>query len=245
MSPTRPSPRPSRARRRARVLLGAAAGLTLAVGAPLAASAHIHVTPSSAAADSPTTLTFAFSHGCEDSPTTGIVVDIPDGVTNVVPVAAGGWTIERTLADNGTVTAVAFTAETPVESGLKGEVALDVRFDAALAETDVAFPVTQECVTGSTAWTQIAAEGEDEPESPAPVVSVGAVAPEGDHHSGGDASTTGHEGGHADDAEASPTGSADTAGGTDVAALWLGGGGLALGAAALVVALAALRRRRV
>lgn len=224
------------ARRGTRVLVGAAAGVALAVGAPLAASAHIHVTPDSSWAEASTTLTFSFSHGCEDFPTTALIIDIPDGVEGVVPVAQAGWSIERTLAPNGTVTRVVYTAQTPVEGGIKGEVSMDARFTADLAESSVAFPVTQECTTGSTAWTEVAADGEEEPESPAPVVAVGAVAEdEGHGHGAGDADAATHE-----DAAAA----ADSASPSATTALWLGAGGLALGAAALVVAVSALVRRR-
>ncbi len=229
-------------RRRTRLLLGAAAGLALALGAPVAASAHIHVTPDAAAADAATTLTFSFSHGCDDSPTTAITVDMPEGVTNVVPIAAAGWGIQRDFAANGTVTRVVYTAAVPIESGLKGEVAMEVRFPAEAADTAVAFPVTQDCVAGSTAWTQVAADGEDEPESPAPTVAVGAVAAEGAGHGGGREESSASDESVDDGAD---TAAADGTGApVQTVAVWLGGAGLAVGAAALVVAVAALRRRR-
>jgi uncharacterized protein YcnI len=229
-------------RTRARLAAGVLAGVALAVAAPLAASAHIHVTPEDASADANTTLTFSFSHGCEDSPTTALVIDIPEGVTNVVPVADAGWTIARDIAENGTVTRVTFTAEAPIESGVKGEVSLDARFAAELADTDVPIPVTQECVTGTTAWTEVAAEGAAEPESPAPVVAVGAVAAEEEGHGG---ASNEHESGdaeHAETTDAAASAASDPAG--DPTALWLGGAGLALGVIALGVAIAALVRRR-
>jgi len=223
-------------RRRARVLVGALAGVALAVGAPLAASAHIHVTPDASSAETATTLTFSFSHGCEDSPTTSLIVDIPDGVTNVVPVASAEWSIDRATSETGAVTQVVYTAVAPIENGIKGEVSMDARFSAELADSTVAFPVTQQCATGSTAWTEIAAEGEEEPESPAPVVAVGAVAEEDAHGHGGGAADTAHDNAaHSATAESSPAGTV---------AVWLGAGGLTLGAAALVVAVSALRRRR-
>jgi periplasmic copper chaperone A len=232
MSTTRPRPR------RARLLTGVLAGAVLAVAAPVAASAHIHVTPTESAAAAATTLAFSFSHGCEESPTTALVIDIPEGVTNVVPVAQGGWSIERDTASNGTVSRVTFRADTPVDNGIRGEVALDLRFAEELADTDVAFPVTQVCADTETAWTQVAADGEAEPESPAPLVAVGAVAEEGDGHDGAGAAH--HDGSPSATADSTPSAAAST----DGAALWLGGTGLALGAAALVVALFALRRRR-
>jgi periplasmic copper chaperone A len=229
---TSPSRTPSRARRRTRILLGTLAGTALAVGAPLAASAHIHVTPHASATGETATLAFSFSHGCEDSPTTALSIDIPEGVTNVVPVAQAGWDIDRTLADNGTVQRVVFTSATPIEGGIKGEVEMDVRFDDALAGTDVAFPVTQECVDGATAWTEVAEDGEAEPELPAPLVAVEAGTGSDDEHAA-------HDTGGGTEAAAAVEPVTPVA----QAALWAGGGGLVLGAAALAVALTGRRRR--
>ncbi|RKT33743.1 uncharacterized protein YcnI [Microbacterium sp. AG1240] len=225
---------------RTRILAGVVLGAALAVAVPLAASAHVHVTPENASADASTSLTFSFSHGCDESPTTSMIIDIPEGVTNVVPVADANWTIERDVADNGTVSRVTYSAVAPVENGIKGEVSLDARFGAELAETDVAFPVTQVCVTGQTAWTEVAAEGADEPESPAPIVSVGAVSAGGDEHAGHGATADHDSADAANAADAAPAASLRA----DPTALWLGGAGLALGAIALIIAVTALVRRR-
>lgn len=223
-------------RRRAPILVGVLAGAVLAVAAPLAASAHVHVTPENAAAGATSTLTFSFSHGCDDSPTTALVVDIPEGVTHVVPVFDAGWTIASEVAGNGAITRVTFTAATPIDNGVKGEVRLDARFAEELADSEVPFPVTQQCVVGETAWIDVAADGEEEPESPAPLVAVGAVAAEAEHgHS--DSESTG-----LDAAASSET--ADASAPADPTALWIGGAGLGLGALALVVAITALVRRR-
>lgn len=230
-------------RTRRTVLIGAVTGVALAVGAPLAASAHVHVDPGTASAGATETLTFAFSHGCDGSPTTALVIDIPEGVGNATPVVQGGWTISRELGANGVPTQVTFTSDTPVEDGLKATVALDALFDESAADTSVAFPVTQVCVDGETAWTEFAEEGQDphDLESPAPVVEVGAVAAEGDGH--GDAAEgddhADHEDAAADDATAAS--SSDAA---DPVARWLAAGGLVAGIAALVVVLLRGRSRK-
>lgn len=228
-STTRPLPR------RTRLALGVAAGAALAIAIPAAASAHIHVTPEDASAGSTSTLAFSFSHGCEDSPTTALVFDIPDGVGNVSPVVQGGWSIERETAPDGTPSRVTFTSDAPIESGLKASVSMDMLFDSSTAGTPIAFPVTQQCLVGTHAWTHIATDGEDASglDSPAPVVSVGAVAVATGHghaesHSTADAAGEAHA-----EAPASAT--------TDVVARWLAGGALLAGFAALVVSV--LRRR--
>ena len=231
----------SRFRRTRRLALGATAGLALALAAPLAASAHVHVDPGTASAGGTQTLTFSFSHGCDDSPTTSLAIDIPDGVANATPVVQGGWTISRELGTDGVPTRVVYTADTPVENGLKASVSMDVLFAEDAAGTAVAFPVTQTCVTGETAWTEIAEDGEDphDLDAPAPVVEVGAAGDEatGDHGSGAAGDHDGHE--STDDTDASAEASAPSA---DPVARWLAAGGLVAGIAALVVVL--VRRRK-
>ena len=119
---------------------------------------------------------------------------------------------------------------------MAASVALDVIFSSSAANTSVAFPVLQTCETGSTDWSEVAAEGqtEDDLTSPAPVVAVGAVSTaSGDHEH---ASTT--DG----DADAHAATTAAAASDADPVARWLSGGALAAAIAALVVAL--VRRRR-
>jgi len=217
------------------VALGA--GLALALGAPLAASAHVHVDPETAAAGATETITFSFAHGCDGSPTTSLAIDIPDGVANATPVVQGGWTITRELGSNGVPTRVVYTPDTPVEDGLKASVAMDVLFAESAADSALAFPVTQTCAVGETAWTQIAADDQDpeELDAPAPVVTVGAVA---------DAdAAAGHHGGGSDAAADEDTAAAASTDPADPVARWLAAGGLVAGVAALIVVLVRGRRR--
>lgn len=225
------------------VVLGAAAGLALVLGVPLAASAHVHVDPGAAPAGATETLTFAFSHGCDGSPTTALVIDIPEGVGNATPVVQGGWTISREAGADGIPTRVTFTADTPVEDHLKATVSMDVLFDESAADTTVAFPIVQTCVEGETAWTEVAEEGQDpeELESPAPAVAVGAAAADEDAHGG---SVAAHDEHASDDAADDTTADAAPAAASDPVARWLAAGGLAAGIAALVVVLVRGRTRR-
>ncbi len=218
------------ARRRARLFAGAIAGAALVVAAPLAASAHVHVTPEESSAGASTRLAFSFSHGCDDSPTTALVFDLPDGIDGVTPVLDGAWTISRVIGDDGIASQVTYTAITPVESGVAASVAMDVIFASSASETSVAFPVRQECVSGVTDWSEVAADGQsdDDLAAPAPLVAVGAVAETDDH-------------GHASD-EADDHADVETSSDADPVARWLAGGALVAGLAALAVAL--LRRRR-
>ncbi|MBU4464288.1 MAG: YcnI family protein [Actinobacteria bacterium] len=229
------------ARRRARLITGITAGALLVLAAPLAASAHVEVNPGTAPAGGTSRLTFSFHHGCDDSPTTALVIDIPAGVGNVMPVVEGGWNIQRTLGPNGVPTQVTFTAAQPIESGLSAAVSMDVLVDTAASGSSLTFPVVQKCVTGSTSWTQIPAAGADEStvEHPAPAISVGPAGAgdedDNDSHSGNDMSMS--------TPEATAVSAASATADADPVARWLGTGGLIAGLAALAVVL--VRRRKV
>ena len=234
-------------RTRACLVVGALAGGALVLAAPLAASAHVHVTPDESAAGTSTRLGFSFSHGCDDSPTTSVVITIPEGVDGVTPVVDGAFTISRELGDDGVPTQVTYTAVTPIESGTSATVSLDVIFASSAANSSVAFPVLQKCVVGETDWSEVATEGqtEDDLASPAPVVAVGAVATDAGHgHGSADASDEDVSGDadHAD-ADASGEAHADGAAQADPVARWLAGGALVAGLAALGVALTGRRKR--
>lgn len=234
-------------RRRARLLAGAVTGTALVLAAPLAASAHVHVSPEESAAGTTTRLGFTFSHGCDDSPTTAVVLTIPDGVDGVTPVLDGAWTITRELGDDGIPTQVTYTAVRPVDSGVSATVSLDVIFASSAAGTSLAFPVRQECAVGETDWAEVAADGqtEDDLAAPAPVVSVGAVAADAGHgHSEATAGTDASDAAAHDDHAGTgvPEAGATTPAAADPVARWLGGGALAAGLAALAVALTSRRR---
>ncbi|MFJ6531702.1 YcnI family protein [Microbacterium sp. NPDC091662] len=209
--------------------LGVLGGAALALAVPAMAGAHVGVSPDELTAGDHGVLTFSFSHGCENSPTTALRITMPEGLASVSPTMDSDWDIQVERGDDGLVSAVTYTAVAPVPTDLRGAVSMGVGLDESTPDT-LAFPVVQQCVEGSTEWTQIAENGEDPHslDAPAPVVSVTAAA----------------AGGHGEHAEsdtaaesASPTADADPLG------VALGAGGLVAGIAALVVAILAYRRR--
>lgn len=210
---------------------GAVTGALLAIAVPAMASAHVTVSPDELAAGDHGVLTFAFSHGCEESPTTSLRITMPDGLASVAPTVDSDWSIDVERGDDGLVSAVTYTAVTPVPNGLRGAVSMGIGLDEDTPET-LAFPVVQTCETGSTEWTQLAEDGEDPHslDAPAPVVHVAAAS--GDHAEHGTA--TGAEDAETDsddDAAADPT------------PVVLGSAGLVAGLAALVVSVMAYRRK--
>ena len=168
----------SAARPRRRRLLALAA-------VPLAASAHVTVTPSGTAAGSYTVLEFAFSHGCEGSPTTALTFDIPESIASVSPTLNPNWTIEK-VADGDRTAQVVYTAVTPVADGYRDTIELSLQLPEDAAGETLAFPVLQTCAEGETNWNELAEEGAQEPESPAPTIVVTEAT--GDEHGHGAAS---------------------------------------------------------
>lgn len=205
-----------------------AAGLVLV--APAAASAHVGVSPDAVEPEGSAVLTFSFTHGCESSPTTALRITMPEGLTSVSPTVDSAWEIAVEHADNGLVSAVTYTATTPISSELRGAASMAVRLgeDAPAA---LAFPVEQQCETGVNEWVEIAEDGADphDLDSPAPVVTV-----TGEAESATDA-------GHGEHSAAEEQ-SADAAASIDPVGTVLGGAGLLAGIAGLIVAVLAYRR---
>ena len=208
-----------------------AGGVFLALGAPLAATAHVGVTPSSTAAGSSTVLTFAFSHGCAESPTTKLTFDIPESIASVSPTLNPNYTIEKIVEGDRTAQVV-YTAITPVEDGFRDTIELSLRLPEDAEGETLAFPVLQTCAEGENDWSEVAEAGEAEPESPAPTIVVTEAT--GDEH--GTATTVSDE--HAESASDVAATTSD-----DTVARVLGIGGLLVGAVGVVLAITARRRR--
>jgi uncharacterized protein YcnI len=158
----------------------------VSVGAMLvdlhAARAHVGVLPGEVPADSYTKLTFSVPHGCDGSATTRLRVSIPQGVVAVKPQVVAGWTID-TITDtyptpvmlNGSpvtsgVTEIAWEGG-PLPDAYLQEFGVSVHVPAAVGAT-LMFPIIQECEEGETAWIEESVDGEEEPEHPAPAITL-------------------------------------------------------------------------
>ncbi|HEY8582327.1 MAG TPA: YcnI family protein [Capillimicrobium sp.] len=162
-----------------------AAALAGALAAPAAAAAHITATPDTAPAEGYSAFTLRVGHGCEDSPTTRLIVRMPDQVLSATPEAVPGWAVttkEGKLAQSydshgETITEgvrqVTWTGG-PLDPHEYLEFGLSVRFGGKPG--DVAeFKTIQICEQGRTAWIQPTVAGQEEPESPAPIVTLTAA----------------------------------------------------------------------
>lgn len=160
------------------------------------ASAHVGVKADTTAAGETSIVTFGFGHGCGESPTTALVIQVPEQFTSATPVFAPGWSIEVEKEEleepiSGShgeeiterTATVTFTADEPIENNIYAMVSLRLSLPEDAAGETIYFPVIQECEDGETGWIEIPQEGEDSHslESPAPALTV--TEPEsGDDH---------------------------------------------------------------
>ncbi len=174
------------------------AGLAALVAVP-AAAAHVTANPSEAPAGGFAMISFRVPHGCEDSPTTSLTVRIPDGTLNVTPQAVPGWKVST---KSGTLATPVESEGETITEGVKevtwngGALApheftdfgISMRLPDKEGET-LWFPVVQRCAQGTTRWIKIPVAGQEEPDTPAPGVTL--VAAEGEHgaSSGADGET--------------------------------------------------------
>ncbi|HEY7979726.1 MAG TPA: YcnI family protein [Rhizomicrobium sp.] len=120
----------------------------LAAAAP--ASAHVTLAQPSAKAGSHSVVTFQVGHGCADSPTTALRIEIPENVTLANPQPKSGWalTIDHTAKH---VSAITWSGGS-LPADEFDEFAVMMKLPAN-AET-VTFPTTQTCAKGAEHWTE-------------------------------------------------------------------------------------------
>ncbi|MET7134630.1 YcnI family protein [Cellulosimicrobium sp. MI9406] len=234
--------------------VGAAALTTgLVVTGAAAASAHVTVTPDTTEAGSYALLTFGVPHGCGDSPTTKVSVQVPEQVVTVTPTVNPGWDVEKVMEDlaepvddghggqyTERVAEVVYTAKAPLPDGYRDAFVLSLKLPDAAGETLV-FPTVQECAEGESAWVQVPADGEDgeELDLPAPLFELTAASG-GDAHGTQDAAADATAEPAAADGQAAEA-AASTSSGPAPAVTWTA---LVLAAAGLVLGLLGFVRSR-
>lgn len=235
--------------------LAIVAGAALAVVPTLTASAHVTVSSPDAAAGRSGTLVFRVPTESDTASTTSLTIELPaDTPFRSVSVGAmPGWTssIERTTLDEPVevggftltevATSVTWTTDGPgIAPGEFGEFKLRVGPFPAEGGT-FAFPATQTYSDGEVvAWADPVPESGDEPDHPAPTLTVAPADGEvGDEHGhGGDATT-----GTPTDTGADANDDGSDGGGTDTTARVLGVVGIVVGVLGVVIGLVLGRRR--
>jgi periplasmic copper chaperone A len=149
---------------------------------------HAHATFESAEVATNTGAKFVLRvpHGCGDEATNTVRIQIPEGVIGVRPMPKAGWdlsTVTRPYQNSydlfGTEVTEGVTEIVWTNGNLPSEFYDEFVFQARIAPaiavgTTVYFPAIQECATGTEAWIEIPAEGQDahDLEGPAPGVTV-------------------------------------------------------------------------
>jgi periplasmic copper chaperone A len=148
--------------RRLMISAATAAGALVLLATP--AFAHVEVEPTQVEPGSTSPVLFTIEHGCSESPTTKVEMQIPVGVTGVQPELVPGWE----FAVTGRV--ILWTGgPQPDDEPLVLSVIMTF---PDTPDQVLLFPVVQTCQIGEIRWIQPPNPDGSEPEDPAPVVVV-------------------------------------------------------------------------
>jgi uncharacterized protein YcnI len=148
-----------------------AAALSLGLVAAVAAPAFAHVGAEGSTKDGVTTIEFSFKHGCGESPTTGLRIQLPPGTTGVKAEDPAGWTSKVTDTE------LTWTGG-PAVNGTRTAFEASMKLTGAEGDT-VFFPTIQSCTEGTQDW--IEKDPDAEGEHAAPRIVLGATGGGGDH----------------------------------------------------------------
>ncbi|AOS60897.1 YcnI family copper-binding membrane protein [Actinoalloteichus hymeniacidonis] len=221
----------------------ALAGVCCLVGTGQA-MAHVSAVPDEAAKGGYATIALRVPNERPDASTVSVAVGFPadQPLASVRTQPQPGWTIEVERADeeseDSPVSTVTWTAEDGAEIGPDQFQEFSLSLGGLPTDTDqLVLPVDQTYDSGEVvSWDEPPADGEEEPERPAPVVTL--VDSEDTGHGHGVDSATGSADETTDDA-------AESAGQTqDDTARLLGGGGLVVGALGVGFGIGAILRSK-
>jgi uncharacterized protein YcnI len=198
-------------------------------------------------------VTLVVPHGCEESPTKKLAIQIPESIVEVVPEVHPGWKIETkeepletpVTAEDGDeitehVSEVTFTAERghELDPHQMDKFTINVGAPDTPGET-LLFKTVQTCVEGEVPWIEEWDGQGEEPEHPAPAVVIG-ESTGGDEHGGEEAAAAGDDSGGDETAAADTT--AATSDQSDETGLAVAG--IVIGVLGLVTAVFAVLRSR-
>ena len=141
----------------------AASALVAGIVALVVAPAAAHIEPDVAAipAGGKATVVFTVEHGCDESPTTKLEIEVPASITDAAAVKKAGWT----GATKGKVVTFAGGSQ-PAHI----ETTFSLTFTTPKTEgATLVFPIIQTCKAGETDWISTS----EADEHPAPKVTVG------------------------------------------------------------------------
>jgi periplasmic copper chaperone A len=148
-----------------------------------AASAHVAVQPNEAVAGSYFQMAFVVPHGCDGKATVALRVKVPDGVMAVKPQMKPGWSVDiktRKLDAPQPGAHGKSISETVDEVSWRGGPLPDNLYDTfglmmklpEMPNSNLYFPVVQECDEGVHRWIEIPADGQSREDlrEPAPLL---------------------------------------------------------------------------
>lgn len=156
----------------------AAGAIVAAFASP--AFAHISLETGEAAVGTAYKAVLRVPHGCDGQATTAITLKVPEGFISAKPMPKPGWTLDIKTGDYAQPYKL-YGAE--VKSGAteiswSGGNLPDNEYDEFVVRGTLAnslkpgetlyFPVIQTCQSGEEAWIAIPADGQPEPDTPAP-----------------------------------------------------------------------------
>lgn len=232
-----------------RTAIGAAFAVALAI--PTAAQAHVTIAPATLPAEGYAKVDLSVPHGCEDSPTTSLRVQMPPEVQSATPQVVPGWKI---TAKEGKLPKPYDSHGEQITEGVREITWSGGRLDAHQLEVfgisikvsgkpgdNIPFKAIQKCAKGETAWIEIPVEGEEEPPEPAPMVEL--VEPEEGAHGAAGGSDDAQDAA-SEQVSLENTAATTEAGGDDGASTTLVVVALVVGALGLVAGIAGLLAAR-
>jgi uncharacterized protein YcnI len=124
--------------------------------------AHVDVADSTVQPNGDASVTFSFDHGCDGEPTTSLRVQVPEGVSDVVPQPVDGWQTASSATEFS-------WSGGSVPDGQQAAFTATMRVSGTAGDT-IWFPTVQGCPSGEEAWIETAAPGAPEPENVAPSI---------------------------------------------------------------------------
>ena len=174
------------------------AACALAAMSVVPAFAHVTANPNTATADGFGAFSLRVPHGCDDSGTVELAVQIPAGIQSVTPEQVPGWTVSTEVGEldepyeshgemvTEGVTAVIWTADDGevLPTDQYREFGMSVRI-GDVDEGRMYLPTVQTCEEGEHAWIEIPADGQawGDLDEPAPYVDI--LASDGGGHGHG------------------------------------------------------------
>jgi uncharacterized protein YcnI len=152
---------------RTRLALGAALVIVAVGGLAQPAFAHVETDPGSAAAGSTAPIGFNVEHGCDESGTVKVEMQLPEGVTDPKVARVDGW--ESSVAGR----VITWTGG-PQRHDVALLLTVEMTFPNSPGEV-LFFPLVQTCEQGEIRWVDPPNPGGSEPEDPAPIVTLRAA----------------------------------------------------------------------